>query len=256
MMRAPGGIRLGRRGLDPWSAPHFMSMYVRSWKPFIPAVTNRSTSPQNPRKPRNTLKVARKAVRDIRREQLIEAAIRAISLHGIGETTIADVVKEAGMANGAVNQYFASKDMLLLEALRAVTGEFREIWHAAKAGAGEDPAAILEALALAQLHPKVCRRERISVWVAYWSEVRFRPKYMELCSDSDTEFAKALTDACRALIKAGKYRDVNPEKIGQFLSAASDGLWLNIMLGTLTRDQALELLSAHLQSVFPKHFPR
>lgn len=233
-----------------------MSMYVRSWKPFILAVTNRSTSPQNPRKPRNTLKVARKAVRDIRREQLIEAAIRAISLHGIGETTIADVVTEAGMANGAVNQYFASKDMLLLEALRAVTGEFREIWHAAKAGAGEEPAAVLEALALAQLHPKVCRRERISVWVAYWSEVRFRPKYMELCSDSDTEFAKALTDACRALIKAGKYRDVNAEKIGQFLSAASDGLWLNIMLGTLTRDQALELLSAHLQSVFPKHFPR
>ena len=75
-----------------------------------------------PRKPRNTLKVARKAVRDIRREQLIEAAIRAISQHGIGETTIADVVREAGMANGAVNQYFASKDMLLLEALRAVTG--------------------------------------------------------------------------------------------------------------------------------------
>ncbi len=231
-------------------------MYVRSWKPFIPAVTNRSTSPQVPRKPRNTLKVARKAVRDIRREQLIEAAIRAISEHGIGETTIADVVKEAGMANGAVNQYFASKDMLLLEALRAVTGEFREIWHAARAGAGDEPAALLEALALAQLHPKVCRRERISVWVAYWSEVRFRPKYMELCSDSDTEFARALTDACRGLIKAGKYRDLNAEKTGQFLSAASDGLWLNILLGTLTRDQALELLSEHLHSVFPKHFPR
>src|SRR5688572_5893018 len=101
----------------------------------------KSAPPTTPRKPRNTLKVARKAVRDIRREQLIEAAIRAISQHGIGETTIADVVQEAGMANGAVNQYFASKDMLLLEALRAVTGEFREIWHEARDKADDDPAA-------------------------------------------------------------------------------------------------------------------
>ncbi len=219
-------------------------------------VTQQRPTTQTPRKPRNTLKVARKAVRDIRREQLIEAAIRAISQHGIGETTIADVVKEAGMANGAVNQYFASKDMLLLEALRAVTGEFREIWRAAKAGAGSDPAALLEALALAQFHPKVCRRERISVWVAYWSEVRFRPKYMELCADSDTEFAEELSAACRALAKLGRYRDLDAEKAGRFLSAASDGLWLNIMLGLLTRDQALDLLRAHLNSVFPKHFPR
>ncbi|NJO35388.1 MAG: TetR family transcriptional regulator [Rhodospirillales bacterium] len=88
------------------------------------------------------------------------AAIRAISQHGIGETTIADVVKEAGMANGAVNQYFASKDMLLLEALRAVTGEFRDIWHEARDKAGDDPAALLEAVTMAQLHPKVCRHER------------------------------------------------------------------------------------------------
>lgn len=217
-------------------------------------MTQKIPSTSAPRKPRNTLKVARKAVRDIRREQLIEAAIRAISQHGIGETTIGDVVREAGMANGAVNQYFASKDTLLLEALRAVTGEFREIWRAAKAGAGDDPAAVLEALVLAQFHLKVCRRERISVWVAYWSEVRFRPKYMELCADSDTEFADELTAACRALAKAGRYRELDAEKAGRFLSAASDGLWLNIMLELLTRDQALDLLRAHLKSVFPRHF--
>jgi TetR/AcrR family transcriptional repressor of bet genes len=144
--------------------------------------------------------------------------------------------------------------MLLLEALRAVTGEFRDIWRAAKAGAGTDPAAVLEALVLAQFHPKVCRRERISVWVAYWSEVRFRPKYMELCADSDTEFADELTAACRVLARAGRYRALDAEKAGRFLSAASDGLWLNIMLELLTRDQALDLLRAHLKSVFPRHF--
>jgi TetR/AcrR family transcriptional repressor of bet genes len=200
------------------------------------------------------LKVARKAVRDIRREQLIEAAIRAISQHGIGETTIADVVNEAGMANGAVNQYFASKDMLLLEALRAVTGEFREIWHQARDKAGDDPAALLEAVTMAQLHPKVCRHERISVWVAYWSETRFRPKYMEVCTESDAEYGEALTKACGVLAQSGRYKTLDAEKAGQFLLAAGDGLWVNIMLGLITRERAVDLMRAHLKSVFPKHF--
>lgn len=206
------------------------------------------------KKPRNTLKVARKAVRDIRREQLIEAAIRAISQHGIGETTIADVVQEAGMANGAVNQYFASKDMLLLEALRAVTGEFREIWHEARDKAGGDPAALLEAVAMAQLHPKVCRHERISVWVAYWSETRFRPKYMDVCTESDAEYGEALMNACHALAQSGRYKNLDAEKAGQFLLAAGDGLWVNIMLGLLTRERATDLMRAHLKSVFPRHY--
>ena len=209
---------------------------------------------KQPKKPRNTLKVARKAVRDIRREQLIEAAIRAISRHGIGETTIADVVQEAGMANGAVNQYFASKDMLLLEALRAVTGEFRDIWHEARDKAGDDPRALLEAVAMAQLHPKVCRHERISVWVAYWSETRFRPKYMDVCTESDAEYGQALMSACHALAQSGRYKNLDAEKAGQFLLAAGDGLWVNIMLGLLTRERATDLMRAHLKSVFPRHY--
>lgn len=223
--------------------------------PFLrSAVTQSSVSSPPAKKTRNTLKVARKAVRDIRREQLIEAAIRAISKHGIGETTIAHVVQEAGMANGAVNQYFASKEMLLLEALRAVTGEFRDIWHQARAKAGADPAAILEAVVMAQLHPKVCRHERISVWVAYWSEVRFRPQYMEACTESDAEYGDALMRACRALAKDGSYKNLDAGKIGQFLLAAGDGLWVSIMLGLLTRDEAADLMRTQLASVFPKHF--
>lgn len=214
----------------------------------------KSAPSTKPRKPRNTLKVARKAVRDIRREQLIEAAIRAISQHGIGETTIADVVREAGMANGAVNQYFASKDMLLLEALRAVTGEFRAIWHEARDKAGDDPAALLDAVAMAQLHPKVCRHERISVWVAYWSETRFRPKYMDVCTESDAEYGEALMNACQALAQSGRYKNLDAEKAGQFLLAAGDGLWVNIMLGLLTRERATDLMRAHLKNVFPRHY--
>ena len=96
--------------------------------------------------------------------------------------------------------------MLLLEALRAVTGEFRVIWHEARDKAGDDPAALLEAVTMAQLHPKVSQHEHhLRVWVPYWSEVRFRPKYMQaLRPESDAEYGEALMNTCHALAQSGR----------------------------------------------------
>jgi TetR/AcrR family transcriptional repressor of bet genes len=214
------------------------------------ALAGRTTKP----KPRNVLKVARREVRDVRRGQLIEAAIKAIARHGIGETTIIDVVKIAGMANGSVNQYFDSKDALLLSALERVTGEFRETWERAAERSGDDPSRRLEALLMAQFAPHVCTLERIGVWVAYWSEVRFRPKYMAACADSDAQFFDEVAAACKSLTRIGRYSNLDWRRVSRFLAAASDGLWIDILLGTVTREMAIDLMRAQLAAVFTRHF--
>lgn len=203
---------------------------------------------------RKTLPVARREVRDLRREQLIEAAIKAISKKGIAETTVADVVKAADMANGAVNQYFDSKDTLLAEALKSVTGEFKATWQDARDRAGDDPAERLQALLLAQFDPRVCTRERISVWVAYWSEVRFRPRYLELCNDSDRHFFDEVALACQHLTEEHNYKDLDWRRVSRFLAAACDGLWVDMLLGTITREEAAELIRAQLNAVFPRSY--
>jgi TetR/AcrR family transcriptional repressor of bet genes len=179
-----------------------------------------NTRPGRVGKARNVLKVARRSVPDLRREQLIEAAIKAIARNGIGETTIADVVAIAGMANGAVNQYFASKDALLLAALERVTAEFRATWQLAWARAGTNPAAKLEALVTAQFAPRVASRDRVAVWVAYWGEAKFRPKYLALCADSDARYFDAVATACRDLASASGER-LDWRRVGRFLGAAS-----------------------------------
>ena len=60
--------------------------------------------------------------------------------------------------------------------------------------------------------------------------------------------------ACTALAQSGRYKNLDAEKAGQFLLAAGDGLWINIMLGLLTRERATDLMRAHLKSVFPRHY--
>ena len=206
------------------------------------------------RKARNVLKVARRSVPDLRRGQLIEAAIKAIARKGIGATTVADVVGIAGLANGAVNQYFDSKDALLFAALKRVTQEFRTAWEQARDSAGLDPAGRLEALVTAQFAPRIATRERIAVWVAYWSEVRSRPKYLALCADSDEQYFQAGEAACRQLALEQRDRSLDWRRIGRFLGAASDGLWVDMLLGTVTRRQAIDLVRVQIRALFPNSF--
>jgi hypothetical protein len=77
---------------------------------------------------------------------------------------------------------------------------------------------------------------------------------MDVCTESDAEYGEALMKACHALAQSGRYKNLDAEKAGQFLLASGDGLWINIMLGLLTRERATDLMRAHLKSVFPRHY--
>ena len=50
------------------------------------------------------------------REQVLTAAARLFRLRGIGDVTVAEVMKEAGLTHGAFYGYFPSKEALVAEA--------------------------------------------------------------------------------------------------------------------------------------------
>jgi TetR/AcrR family fatty acid metabolism transcriptional regulator len=54
--------------------------------------------------------MARTADREARRAQLVSAAASVLATQGIAETTVSDVVKAAGVAQGTFYLYFESKD--------------------------------------------------------------------------------------------------------------------------------------------------
>jgi len=60
---------------------------------------------------------ARRAERE---RQILEAAVRAFSRHGYHNCTVAQVAREAGVADGTIYLYFRGKEDLLISAFRHV----------------------------------------------------------------------------------------------------------------------------------------
>ena len=76
---------------------------------------------------------SRKAARDVRRAQLIEATIAVLARKGYAALTVADVAKEAGLSPGIVIFHFTSKDELLAAVLSFLAAEYRQHWESSGA---------------------------------------------------------------------------------------------------------------------------
>ncbi len=51
---------------------------------------------------------------DARRNQIVEAARARFAGHGFAHTSMADIIAESGLSNGAIYRYFASKDEIVV----------------------------------------------------------------------------------------------------------------------------------------------
>jgi len=59
-----------------------------------------------------------------RKEQIIEAAVKRFSLHGLGKTTLDEIAGDIRIGKATIYHYFESKDQLFFEALKWETNEF------------------------------------------------------------------------------------------------------------------------------------
>jgi AcrR family transcriptional regulator len=51
---------------------------------------------------------------DARRQQIVDAARARFASHGFARTSMADIVEESGLSNGAIYRYFTSKDEIVV----------------------------------------------------------------------------------------------------------------------------------------------
>jgi TetR/AcrR family transcriptional repressor of bet genes len=202
-------------------------------------------------------KPPRKAAKDVRRLQLIEATIDSLAKRGYAETTMADVADGAGLSRGIVNFHFESKEKLLIATLQHMSDEYAGHWRATLDKAGSKPAEQLRALVAADFDRSICTKRKLAAWCAFWGEAKSRPTYQALCGARDETYQQLFVDLCRELKTEGGY-DYEPAEIALALSSTLEGLWLRLMMGTenVTRETALRCALEFLSSVFPKHYPR
>ena len=169
--------------------------------------------------------VSRPELREVRRRQLIGAAIASIAKRGLGRTTLAHVAGKARLSRGIVNFYFKSKDALLLAALNSISDEYRAWWKRAVAEAEPTPAARLDAMIEADFAPDVASGDRAFVWNTFRAEARGRRNYWKLLTDVDREFTDALAEQCAKLSPGAPAALSDPETVARALCAMMNGFW-------------------------------
>ncbi len=202
--------------------------------------------------------VKKRAVsKEMRRAQLIKATIKCVARKGLSGTTMADITKEAGLSLGIVNLHFQSKDKLLVETLRYMSEEYGEgVRKALDAKGG--PAEKLQALLEMDFSAKVCQRNKLAVWFAFWGESKSRPTYQKLCAKIDADASAAVHKLFHAINDEGQYQHVDPGNFASVWNALTEGLWLDILISPneVNREKALNICQGYLASIFPNHFNR
>ncbi len=196
---------------------------------------------------------SRKASKETRRSQLIEATIDSLAKRGYSDTTLANVADGAGLSRGIVNFHFESKEKLLVATLQYMSDEYAGHWNAALEKAGPRPADRLWALVNADFDRRICTKRKLAAWCAFWGEAKSRPTYQALCGMSDQTYQQAFVDLCAELKAEGGYA-FDPEAMALAICAMMEGLWFRLMMNDgLTRERALAAAIEHVVAVFPAH---
>lgn len=191
----------------------------------------------------------RKENADKRRQQLLDATWRSIAQNGLARTTLATVAAEAGLSQGVAVFYFKSKVGLLIEALRDHLVRYQENWERALKAARDDPAEQLIALIRADFDPDVCNPEALSIWYAFWGEMKFTSQYSEISLQFDAAREEAMRRVCGKLM--GDAPDTEIVRAAQWIDTFSDGFWqrLHVFPGNYDAQSALRetlLMAARL----------
>lgn len=182
--------------------------------------------------------------------------MRSVARHGLADTTIATVAREAGLSQGIINLHFRSKEGLLTETLRYLADEYRSACQEAAAPAHMSPVAGLQAMVDLDFRRNICARDKLAVWFAFWGERKFRPTYRRICAKRDKSYKDMVRLMCARLCGRGGYPDVDPALVADGLSALTVGLWLDLLVrpDSMSRDTARRIALSYLADVFPHHF--
>jgi len=194
--------------------------------------------------------------REVRRRQLIEATIASIAELGFSDTTLTSVTERAGLSHGTINFHFKSKEILFTETLGFMAQEHYDLWCSAMKSAEPSASKQLAAIIDVDFRENVCSPEKLSVWFAFWGQVKHRLTYLNVHDEHDIQRTAELKRICTEIIREGGYDQIDADAAVRRIEALVDGLWLNMLLypSESQRIEARNDAFDFLAEIFPKHF--
>ena len=190
--------------------------------------------------------------------KLINSAIRSISERGINETTMLNVSKGAGLSQGIVNFHFKSKELLLIETLKFISNEYLEEFQKKLQKAKKDPEKKIIAIINNDFDKNICNRDKVAVWYTFFSEVKFKPVYLQICKERDEYYNQVAESIMQELIDKEKNKNLSAKQLATSLSALTLGLWLDQLVDSenFKRNNAKKICFDFIKTNFPKQFKR
>ena len=189
-------------------------------------------------------------IAEVRRKDLIDAAIATIADLGYGDVTVQTICETAGVSRGLIGHYFSGKDELLLEAVRQVAAELGNTTREAAQNAGLDPVAKLHAVVAASFSLPVFSVEKVAVWTALASNARLTPELAKVYRDLWRDYRSRLIRLIeREAVTSG--RTLNAPGIALTFTQLMEGLWVGWLAdpGAVTRDAAEAACHDYLDAV-------
>ncbi|HEV2360433.1 MAG TPA: TetR family transcriptional regulator C-terminal domain-containing protein [Acidimicrobiales bacterium] len=169
---------------------------------------------------------------DVRREQMLRAALEVIVERGFPETRIADVAERAGVSPALVIYYFKTKDALLGDAMRYA----EDRWY-------EDGARRLQAIPtaagrLTELVSMSCIasadhdvQDSWSLWLDLWAQSVRHPAVAEVRAEFDEHWRRTIREIVTEGEETGEFYPVDVDEFAVMFCSLLDGLAIQIAVG-------------------------
>jgi len=109
---------------------------------------------------------------ELRRKDLISAAIQTIGERGSLDVTVAQIARKAGVSAALAHHYFGGKDQLLLATMRHLLSELgSDLRHALQA-ANSPPRARLSAIISVNFSASQFAHETIAAWLTFYAHAQ------------------------------------------------------------------------------------
>ena len=168
---------------------------------------------------------------DLRREQMLRAALEVICERGYPDTRIADVAERIGISPALVIYYFKTKDQLLTEAIRYSEDTWYEDGQRRLASLPTAAARVEELVAMSCL-PEADPEPHSSwlLWLDFWAQAARNPEVASVRQKSDERWREMITSLVLTGQEAGEFADLDAADFSVALSALLDGLAVQIAL--------------------------
>ncbi|GHJ47674.1 hypothetical protein Cs7R123_50160 [Catellatospora sp. TT07R-123] len=155
------------------------------------------------------------ARRELRRDQIIQAAVRCFVRNGMDRTSVADITAESGLSAGSIYAHYRSKAEIVQAAAQDVLERrLRTLTAAADGAQPPSPAELITRLAAG------VERDEARVGLQAWGEATTDPVIRDIVTDMTDRFRDQLQVSCAAWLVAARGREPGEARAGAAILAS------------------------------------